>query len=125
MRKKRIPYIFIDDLSEVKVSDKPNFLFLVSTSESHITKIVRECQFKKIHPIVISLQQINKIPGIYSSVTPNIEQSMLKIMKFLKNNNKKAPALYGISINSAPDLARKKHFFTKANFNKRRRTYLL
>ena len=113
LRKKRIPHLVIDDLKTVDTSKENKYLFLVSTNDSYIAIMVRECQKLKIHPIVISLQSIHSIPGIYSSVTPSVDNTMFNIMSFLKSENKIFPALYGISINSAPDIARKNCFLQK------------
>lgn len=113
LRKKRISYQVIDSLLNISAENEKTYLIFISTNISLITKTIAECDAKKIHPIVISLQLLNSIPGIYSSITPNIEYSMLRIMKFLKKANKKAPALYGISIESAPDIARKNCFLQR------------
>lgn len=115
LRKKRIPYKVVDSPLVIPIEKGKTFLLLISTNISLIAKTIVECEAKKIHPIVVSLQLLNSIPipGIYSSVTPNIEHSMLRIMKFLKNNHKKAPALYGISVESAPDIARQNCFLQK------------
>ena len=113
LRKKRITYVIIDDFSRINESDETSYLFLISTSKPHIAKTLRECQTKKVHPIVISLQPLDNISGIYSSVTPNIEHSMYSIMSFLKTQGKNSPALYGISVNSAPDISRKNCFLQK------------
>ena len=113
LRKKRISYKVVDDIAKIEVGDKKTFLFLISTNKSFIAKTISKCETKKIHPIIISLQLINSIPGIYSSVTANIEHSMFKIMNYLKNIQKTQPALYGISVNSAPDVARQNCFLQK------------
>jgi len=113
LRKKRIPYSVTDTITDLGFCNEKIFMFIVSTNQSFISKATAECQAKKIHPIIISLQSLDSISGIYSSVTPSIEHSMLRIMKFLKNREKTTPALYGISLNSAPDIARKNCFLQK------------
>lgn len=113
LRKKRISYQLVDSPQEIETHKEKSFLFLIATNIVLIAKTIAECETKKIHPIVISLQLLDSIPGIYSSVTPNIDHSMLRIMKFLKNNGKTSPALYGISVKSAPDVARKNCFMQK------------
>ena len=113
LRKKRIAYDVVDSIQNISAEKEKTFLFLISTNISLIAKTIAECEVKKIHPIVVSLQLLNSIRGIYSSVTPNIEHSMLRIMKFLTSNHKKAPALYGISVESAPDIARQNCFLQK------------
>ncbi len=110
LRKKRITYHVIDSPLNVSSNTEKSFLILISTNISFIAKTVVECEMKKIHPIVVSFQFLDSIPGIYSSVTPNIEYSMLRILRFLKGTQNKSPALYGISVKSAPDLARKNYF---------------
>ena len=118
LRKKRITYQAVDSPLNIPTEKEKTFLLLISTNISLIAKTIAECEVKKIHPIVVSLQLLNSIPGIYSSVTPNIEHSMLRIMKFLKNNYKKSPALYGISVESAPDIARQNCFLQTHIFRK-------
>ena len=113
LRKKRVQYQLVDSPLEIQSYKEKSFLFLISTNIALIAKTIAECETKKIHPIVISLQLLDSIPGIYSSVTPNIEYSLLRIMKFLKNNSKTSPALYGISVESVPDVARKNCFLQK------------
>lgn len=113
LRKKRISYQVVDSPLNISIQQEKTYLVLISTNLSLIVKTIAECETKLIHPIILSLQLLNSIPGIYSSVTPNIEHSMLGIMNFLKNKSKKSPALYGISAESAPDIARMNCFLQK------------
>ena len=84
LRKKRIPYQVVDSPLNIEIQQEKTYLVLISTNFSLIVKTIKECETQQIHPIVLSFQLLNSIPGIYSSVTHNIEHSMLGIMNFLK-----------------------------------------
>lgn len=113
LRKKRVSYEIINDVTEIKTDNSQTFLIIVSTNMDFISNSVAYCDAISVHPIILTPYLPHSLTGVYSTVTADVRQSMRYIMSYLKNAGKSHPAIYGMSEFSFSDMARKEKFLEK------------
>jgi DNA-binding LacI/PurR family transcriptional regulator/DNA-binding CsgD family transcriptional regulator len=106
----------ITSLDNLNSAEKGSFLILVGSNPSWIKAALLNKNTKKIHPVILSSQPYRSLPGIYSYVTSDSKGSMNYLLSYFKNNGKNKPALYGVNINSLPNIARKERFLSNSIF---------
>lgn len=112
LRKKRISHLTVSSVSEITEFDHA-YLIIISNNMSFIHNLVAECDRAKVHPVILTPQLLHSLPGVYSDVTSDVRHSIRYLMSFLKKSKVTSPALYGISENSFPDMARRDRFLEK------------
>lgn len=110
LARKKLAYQAVTDIPSRDPGEQNHFLILIASNEAWLTDAIRRCRDRKIHPVLLSSAPRATMPGVYSTVTSDIRQSMYYLLYYLKKQGRTRPALYGINPSSLPNLARKDHF---------------
>ncbi len=108
LKKRRMEYKVLPVLGE-NLQKSANII-IVGATLKWIEKAVYQCNRLQIHPIVMGNQHPKIFGGQYSSVSTDIEYSMLTIVSYLQELKKANIVLYGVNPNSPSDIWRKKAF---------------
>lgn len=117
LSRKRLNYDMIKEIPDRAITENAHFLIIIASDEKWLTGAISRCRDSKIHPVVLGCQPRRPMPGVFSSVTSDIRQSMHYIINHLSKRGKNLPALYGINPASLPNLARKDSFLEFADGN--------
>lgn len=123
LARKKIPYRTVTDIPLRDPTEQDPFLILIASNEAWVATVIRQCRDRKIHPILLSAAPQSPMPGVYSTVTSDMRQSMYYLLHYLMKQGKTKPALYGINPTSLPNLARKEHFLAFTGAEKEQDIY--
>lgn len=101
----------LQSLSELPQGEAESFLLLTATNLHWITHVVGQCESFGVHPVLLSPQGVHQaVRGIYSEISCDVRHSMRDVLSYLAKKGCRAPAMYGVSPHSLPDLSRSDSF---------------
>lgn len=107
IRSKKYEVQILSAFDEISQSEQRTFLFLIATNLHWIMHTIALCERTGVHPVLLSPQGgRTAIHGVYSEIGCDVYHSMREVLSYFAKKGRNAPAMYGISPHSLPDLSR-------------------
>ena len=106
MKKRRIKYSVIEELSELKsiTTSEPIIVIAIGAHKSWFSHIVSRCNLINVRVITFGDILFHSVEGNYSCITSDLKTSAMDICRYFSAHAKKSALLFGVNEHSEFDL---------------------